>query len=83
MRREGGDVMILVVLDMINIVDGVNGLGMQVDGQEMEGQELGELAGQEKGKLMCQENRKVVGIEMEVLEAGELEGLQGPKVVED
>jgi hypothetical protein len=28
---------------MIAIVDGVNGLRMQVDGQEMEGQELGEL----------------------------------------
>ena len=56
--------MILVVLDMIAIVDGVNGLRMQVDGQEMEGQELGELVGQGKQKLV-------------VLEVGELEGLHG------
>ena len=56
--------MILVVLDMIAIVDGVNGLRMQVDGQEMEGQELGELVGQGKEKLV-------------VLEVGELEGLHG------
>ena len=56
--------MILVVLDMIAIVDGVNGLRMQVDGQEMEGQELGELVGQGKEKLV-------------VLEVGELEGLLG------
>jgi hypothetical protein len=38
---------------MINIVDGVNDLGMQVDGREMEGQEVGALVGQEKGKLVC------------------------------
>jgi hypothetical protein len=56
--------MILVVLDMIAIVDGVNGLRMQVDGQEMEGEELGELVGQGKEKLV-------------VLEVGELEGLHG------
>jgi hypothetical protein len=56
--------MILVVLDMIAIVDGVNGLRMQVDGQEMEGQELGELVGRGKEKLV-------------VLEVGELEGLHG------
>jgi hypothetical protein len=49
---------------MIAIVDGVNGLRMQVDGQEMEGQELGELVGQGKEKLV-------------VLEAGELEDLHG------
>jgi hypothetical protein len=54
--------MILVVWDMIAIVDGVNGLRIQVDGQEMEGQELVELVGQGKEKLV-------------VLEAGELEGL--------
>jgi hypothetical protein len=56
--------MILVVWDMIAIVDGVNGLRMQVDGQEMEGQELRELVGQGKDKLV-------------VLEAGELEDLHG------
>jgi hypothetical protein len=52
-QRKGGDVMILVVWDMINIVDGVNGQGMQVDGREMEGQEIGVLVGREKGKLVC------------------------------
>jgi hypothetical protein len=76
-RGECGDVMILVVWDMINIVDGVNGLRMQVDGQEMEGQKLGELVGQEKGKPVCQEKGKLVGLELEVLEVGELEGLHG------
>jgi hypothetical protein len=58
--------MILVVWDMIAIVDGVNGLRMQVDGQEMEGQKLGELVGQGKEKMV-------------VLEAGELEGLHGSR----
>jgi hypothetical protein len=58
--------MILVVWDMIAIVDGVNGLRMQVDGQEMEGQELGELVGKGKEKLV-------------VLEARELEGLHGSR----
>jgi hypothetical protein len=61
-RIQGGDAMILVVWDMIAIVDGMNGLRMQVDGREMEGQELGELVSQGKEKLV-------------VLEAGELEGL--------
>jgi hypothetical protein len=43
----------------------------------MEGQELGELVGQEKGKLACHEKGKLVGLEMVVLEAGELQGLHG------
>lgn len=52
-QRNCGDVRILLVWDMINIVDGVNGQGMQVDGREMEGQEIGVLVGREKGKLVC------------------------------